>query len=266
MPQTCQICNHPQRLAIDKELVQGKAKSKIALDYNVPYHSLGYHAQYHLSRQLCAAWSKRNGIEAMGLLADIENIVSKARLIFDRNFEAGKDLTALKALDSERATFGLLVEIARLYHETRLAELQTGQEAFEQVKEKEYREGLKRLTNEELATLFRLQRKMAGDKTIPGLESVDLDLLLGIGEDPAPDLPEPLEAPTPTPAPKPLPRPQRVQQQPIEAVPIEEQEPEPEPESKGLPPAPCTEIPGGRGLRLARHLLGRKIYDSQRER
>jgi hypothetical protein len=36
MPMTCTVCAHPERKAIDKALVAGAAKRRIAADYGLP--------------------------------------------------------------------------------------------------------------------------------------------------------------------------------------------------------------------------------------
>lgn len=167
MPQVCQICNNPNRLAIDREIVAGKSKSAIALKFGVAAHSVSYHAENHLSRQLTQAWSRKSGVEAMGLMADIESLVGKARMIFDRNFEkntASGDQTALKALDSERGTFELLVKIAALYHETKLLELRNDQQQFEEERTAETQEMLARLTDGEIELLYYLEMRMSGQE------------------------------------------------------------------------------------------------------
>ena len=263
MSRSCEVCNHNKRLEIDREIVAGKSILGIARNFGVSANSVTYHKENHLSRQLTQAWGKRNGIEAMGLLADIESIVGKARLIFDRNFEAGKDLTALKALDSERATFGLLVEIARLYHETRLAELHQVREEEDLEAQARTQEGLKRLTFEELEIFYYLRQKMTGE-----MEGVEVPAVFKAATSPPPVPRQPLPPPRLKTACTTAPKPDYTVEEPDPGpTPGLEPEQEPEPElPPGLPPAPVREIPGGgRGLKLRRYLLGRKIYEGLKE-
>ncbi|MFA4901620.1 MAG: hypothetical protein WC600_02625 [Desulfobaccales bacterium] len=241
MPRACQICNHPERLAIEREIVSGKSKTLISRTYGVSTDSIANHQESHLSRQLTQAWTRKSGLEVMGLMADIEDLVSKARLIFDRNFEKNStagDLTALNALREQRGVFELLVKIAALYHEARLLELQGSQDHLEQEQQARTKEGMSRLTFEEVEALLYLTRKMDG------------------AEVPDADIPAIFKAPAPRTLPPPLPRPKTpptTDSKPVYADDLPdpgdspgepEQEPEtvPEPKPRSLPPQHVTEI------------------------
>lgn len=178
MGMRCKVCNHPAKLLIEREIVKGVALLKIAQKYNVSYMSVRFHAQNHLSHQLVAAWNKKHGIEAMGLMEEIDGIVQKAKLIFERNFDkntATGDGLALKALDSQRLTFELLCKIAQLYHEIRMKELEAATaEVDPKIQQiKDYQNAAKaNLSNEELAVLMKLGVLVHGDDDIPRPEMV----------------------------------------------------------------------------------------------
>lgn len=140
MTMVCKICSHPKRLEIDREIVQGGNLSKIARKYGLPYNSLYNHSQNHLSRQLVQAYEKKELAESLNLLNRIEDMLNKAEEIFNRNYEAKKDLTALKALGEQRNTIELLAKIAAYLHETRALELQSKQEDYETRREREEQE------------------------------------------------------------------------------------------------------------------------------
>jgi hypothetical protein len=242
--------------------VQGKSKSKIALDYGVPTHSLDYHKEHHVSRQMAQHMDRKEAIDAVGLMDELQEIVADTKSIFKRNSlkdSVAGDSVALKALDSRRATFDTILKACQLYHEAKLLELENSQDRFEQERKARTQEQIKRLTTEELEAMLYLERRLAGEE-IP-----DADVP-GIFKAAAPPTP----APRPS-LPPPLPRPKlppTTESEPAYAV--EDPEPGPdqgEPESevekpKGLPPAPTREIPGGgRALKLRRHLLGKKVLD-----
>ncbi|MDD3579444.1 MAG: hypothetical protein PHW74_00320 [Desulfobacca sp.] len=136
-------------------------------------NSISYHAKNHLSRQLCQVYEKRQVVESLGLLSQLEDIIGKAQLIFDRNFKAKRDGTALKALGEQRNTLDLLCRIAAMFHEARLAELRGKTEDIEarirqeiQAEQSVYSaERLARLSDAELEVLAILHSKMAGDIT-----------------------------------------------------------------------------------------------------
>jgi hypothetical protein len=254
MPQACQVCNHVNRLEIDREIVQGKSKTKIGSDYGVAVHSVNYHAEHHLTRQLVSAYTRKSQEWAMDLLDHLRDVVFKAAAIFDRAYAKNTstaDAVALRALSEQRGVFELLAKVIAFSQTKAMEEQQASQQVG--------RVDLSDFSVEELHLAFKLGLKIGEADGSP-----ILDLSPELLEEPAPDLPGP-----DNPLHKPLPRPPRVQEEAIEVAPVEAPEPvqeEPEP-PKGLPPAPSTEISGGeRGLRLGRYLLGRKVYDSLRER
>jgi hypothetical protein len=129
MPQACFICNHPDRIAIDRQLVGPRSKASISRQFSVSLDSLNNHETHHLSRQLVQAIAKRELAESMDLLARIDRILERAELIFQRNYDRKRDVTALKALAEQRNTIELLAKIAAYMHEARAEELRaTGQD------------------------------------------------------------------------------------------------------------------------------------------
>jgi hypothetical protein len=269
MPQVCQICNHPERLAIDREIVAGKSKTFIAKKFLVSLGSVVHHGEKHLSRQLCQAHQKRDLAESMDLLSRIDSIIDRAESIFKRSYErkslAG-DEVALKALNSQRSTLELLVRISEFLHQARLAELQNNQEHFQSEHERQYAEGLKLLTTEELQVLTYLQMKMTGedipDSLIPDMFRVSLastrpviDLATG----------EPVRKPAPNFSPvggkKPILRTppktrQTAQDERLEPALIDSPTQESEPEEKGFAPIPPRKhinlVPGASQAEIAR--------------
>lgn len=163
MPQTCLICSSPQRLKIDKEVVQRHALAKIARDFGVPYDSLYEHAKNHLTRQLTQAFEKQSLIEGNQLLDIINDLIIKAQNIFDRNYQKGADVTALKAIDSVRGTIDLLAKISYQLHQAKMAELELLKEKNVNKSEEQlemYNQQLKVLTREELRLFQRLLNKI----------------------------------------------------------------------------------------------------------
>ena len=242
MSRTCETCNHTKRVEIDRLLCQGRSISSISRDFGISTNSLSYHRDNHISRQMAQHMAKREGIDALGLMDELMEIVADTKNIFKRNYlkdTVTGDVTALRALDSRRATFDTILKACQLYHEAQLANLQNDREQFEQEANVAYQAKLKLLSTDELEMLLYLSNKMNGIETpVPEPE-------------PKPILQPCLTAPIRR---SPLP-PHNIPPTPV----VEAPAPEPEPEAKTLPPAPTRQIPGGRGTVLSRHLLGRKI-------
>jgi len=163
MAQACSICNHNNRLEIDKLLVEGRSLSSISRRYDVSLDALSNHRNKHISRQLHQAMMKRENEQGQDLLQRIDNLINKCELIFERNFAAKKDLTALKAIAEQRQTFQLLAQISVEMHKAKLAELEAYQYksgAFDSHRAEQAQKSLQVLSTSELALFVLLQDKI----------------------------------------------------------------------------------------------------------
>ncbi len=120
----CPICQSSNKLSIDRDLVSGNTMAATARKFDVNYNSLNNHSNNHISRQLAQAWDKKEMESSMNLLGRIDQIISRAEDIFQRNYKAKKDGLALKALDNQRNTIELLAKISYSLHQAKLAELE----------------------------------------------------------------------------------------------------------------------------------------------
>lgn len=154
------ILSHPKRLEMDRAYLQGKSVASIGRDFDVSVDSLKYHFQHNLSRQLGTAMAKRELANNFDLLSEIDCIIMHTKEIFKRNFDLKKDVTALKALDSQRSTLELLSKISAYLHQTKLLELQEQQESTQQEQNADFSNRLEILTFDELQMLSKLQQKI----------------------------------------------------------------------------------------------------------
>lgn len=128
MTQVCQICSHSKRLKIDRSIVQGGNLTKLAKEFNVPYHSLYAHAQEHVNRQLAQAWAKKELMGSLDILSEIESLIKRTKQILDRAESEGKLNTALNAIGQARGSYELLSKITFSLHQVRLTELELEKE------------------------------------------------------------------------------------------------------------------------------------------
>lgn len=114
MPRRCTICDHPERTAIDRELVAGTPLRHIAERFGLSLASVARHKDGHLPRELTAAREAATAAEADDLLAQVARLRTDARRIAERA-ERRRDLrTALQGIRE----LSRLVELqARLLHE-----------------------------------------------------------------------------------------------------------------------------------------------------
>jgi len=168
MPQICLICSNPDRYQIDREIIENGNLSEISKKFNVSYNSLYSHAQNHVSKKLAKVFEKQDSIRSTNLMSKIDDMISKAEDIFQRNYDSQKDLTALKALDSLKNSFQLLLNISSQLHAQRTLELQILRERSgetNQAKNEEFAQAIKNLSFEELEVLNRLINKANHNNT-----------------------------------------------------------------------------------------------------
>lgn len=154
------ILAHPNRLAMERQYLQGKSIASIARGFDVSVDSLRNHLTHHLSRQMVKAYEIKSNESSFNLLGEIDQIITDTKTIFKRNFDQNKDITALKAIDSQRSTLELLCKISALMHDTKLLELQEQQEGNQQFEQDDFSDRLKFLTKPELEMLLALQSKI----------------------------------------------------------------------------------------------------------
>lgn len=221
MAMTCTICNHNNRLEIDREIVQGKSLQMIAKEFGVDWQAVRRHKEGHLSRQLVGAYERKSEQWAMDLLDHLRDIVDKAELIFKRNFAKDtttSDIVALNALREQRGTFELLAKIVA-YSQTKALEQQVEERKAKAI-------DLSDFSKEELLVMYKLGLKQGNDDEMDILPEIDIIPDKPIIQ-PIVTVPTQRSAPPPPPS-TPIPEPE------IETAPI-----------RRLPPAPRGKpIPG----------------------
>lgn len=163
MSQSCIICTNAKRLEIDRKIVSGSNLAKIAEEFEVPYHSIYAHSQTHIHRQLVKVFEQRDVIESNNLLNIIDGILKKCDDIFERNYKKGFDVTALKALDSQRGTIQLLSNISAQVHAAKIAEQQLlkDQSGNKEEEKEKFAKDIQIFNKEELEVFNRLIKKMS---------------------------------------------------------------------------------------------------------
>jgi hypothetical protein len=82
MPMPCSICNHRERMAIDRALVSRElSRAKLAAKYRVSADALDRHAAHHLPRLLVEAREARDSDHASAVLDQYDEDDRKLRLL-----------------------------------------------------------------------------------------------------------------------------------------------------------------------------------------
>jgi DNA-binding transcriptional ArsR family regulator len=111
MPRPCSICAHPDRLAIERELLAAVSFRSLADRYGVSLAALSRHVNAHMPRSLARAQALREEGEvasAEALLAEVCSLRDRALGILDLAELQGDPRTALMALRELRATLELI--------------------------------------------------------------------------------------------------------------------------------------------------------------
>ena len=111
MPQVCTICSHEDRREIDRALVGGTAKRRIAADFSVSESALWRHFREHLPELLSRAYEAEQTAEADKLLTDIRKIQARTLLMLQEAEKSGDLRTALAAVREARNNIALLAEL-----------------------------------------------------------------------------------------------------------------------------------------------------------
>lgn len=99
MPRRCTICDHPERQAIDRQLVAGEsANRRIAAQYGVTEASLRRHKAEHLTATLLKAQEAAEVAHADDLLDKVRALEKDARRIRDKAEAEGDYKTALSGI------------------------------------------------------------------------------------------------------------------------------------------------------------------------
>jgi len=162
MAQICQVCNHPKRLEIDRQLVQGISHTRISREYDVSINSVMRHAENHLSRQLVKSMEMKQAMQNAGLVNEIESLLNKSKSILNKAEADGKLNLALNAIRETRGTLELMAKICATIYQIQAQELQAQQGIDDDTTRAQ--EGLEKLTDLELDMLIALTEKMRGER------------------------------------------------------------------------------------------------------
>ena len=127
MTMTCNICSHPSRLQIDREIVAGRSLRAIATEYGLSSSSLARHRARHLSRQLLKSAGAKQALDAQRLLDDVEAMRSRILEILDKCRAKGWYNSELRGIAEWRNTLQFLTGLALDLHRLEIEEGRAGQ-------------------------------------------------------------------------------------------------------------------------------------------
>lgn len=130
MGQACQVCDHKNRVEIDRALVSGRSKASLSRECGVSEASLLNHEKNHVTRQLLKSHEIMERASADALLNEIDSCMVKAKAILKQAEDDKKPGLQLQALKEIRQTIEFLSRLAiahaTLAQERELAGMATG--------------------------------------------------------------------------------------------------------------------------------------------
>ena len=107
---TCTVCRHEQRVEIDRAILGGESKSRLAAKYRTSPDAVERHARAHVGKALVRAAARKGERFEESLLAKVERLEVDARRLGEKAEDEGDLRAALMAVDK-------LLDVVRLLHE-----------------------------------------------------------------------------------------------------------------------------------------------------
>ena len=111
MPRTCTICEHPQREAIDRDLVGGSSNLSVSSVFGVSESSIRRHKANHLPAKLVLAQEASEVAEADDLLDQVRDLQARTLAILEASEASREHRTALSAIREARSNLELLAKL-----------------------------------------------------------------------------------------------------------------------------------------------------------
>jgi len=113
MPQSCTVCSHESRDAIEDAFITGTPKRRIASHYGVSERAVRYHLREHLPALLALARDAEQAARADSLLDRIEALHARTLTILKAAEKTHQYRTALAAIREARGNLELIGEVTK---------------------------------------------------------------------------------------------------------------------------------------------------------
>jgi hypothetical protein len=119
MPRNCTVCEHPQRVEIDRALVGDASNRSLASLYDVSEAAVRRHKANHFPTKLAKAHEAEEIAQADDLLAEVRALQQRTLAILEAAEESQQHRTALAAIREARSNLEMQTKL--------VGELQTNQ-------------------------------------------------------------------------------------------------------------------------------------------
>jgi hypothetical protein len=122
MPRTCSICEHSQRVEIDRALVGDASNRSLASLYDVSEAAVRRHKANHLPAKLAQARAVEEVAQADDLLAEVRALQQRTLTILEAAEETQQHRTALAAIREARSNLEMLARLVGELQSNQLAQ------------------------------------------------------------------------------------------------------------------------------------------------
>lgn len=111
MPRSCTVCEHPEREAIDRQLVGDSSNLSVSSLFGVSESAVRRHKAKHLPAKLVMAEKAQEVAEADDLLDQVRGLQARTLAILEAAEHTHQHRTALSAIREARSNLELLAKL-----------------------------------------------------------------------------------------------------------------------------------------------------------
>jgi hypothetical protein len=122
MPRSCTVCEHPERVEIDRALVGDASNRSLASLYDVSEAAVRRHKANHLPARLVMAQAAEEVAQADTLLEQVRDLQQRTLTILEASEESQQHRTALAAIREARSNLEMLARLVGELQSNHLAQ------------------------------------------------------------------------------------------------------------------------------------------------
>jgi hypothetical protein len=161
MPRTCSICEHSQRVEIDRALVGDASNRSLASLYDVSEAAVRRHRKNHVPEKLAKAHAAEEVAQADDLLAEVRALQQRTLTILEAAEETQQHRTALAAIREARSNLQMLAQLVGELQSNQLAQAIQINVVYEEERRERVRKELEEFERRRREE-FKLQRREDG--------------------------------------------------------------------------------------------------------
>lgn len=171
MAMKCSICQNPNKLDIDKDIMRIDNLSEIARKWGVGRDAVERHKRDgHISRQLVTAFKKQEAIQSLNMMSEFQQLMADIKLQIENFKQTKQHGLTLKATDTLIKLYQVMAQFASAYYQSQVQSSSLDREKIEyeinQEHEQHVKDSYSVLSDIELSILSAItMRTVCGDET-----------------------------------------------------------------------------------------------------